>query len=159
MLNLGGYVILKTVNQIAKEYDVSRQAVYKRLNRLSTRLTPCLHKDKDGITVIDEDGERILTEIWKKRTVNHDNQSSQLKQKVDSKPVNQLNDFLYEQIRIKDQLINDLLSQQKDLIEKINNFQVLLQNEQIKSLPQNKDNDKDQEIKKNLFQRLFSRNR
>jgi len=145
----------KTVSQIAKENNVSPQALYKRLNRLSTELKTYLHKDKNGRTLVDPDGERILTEGLNRV----DNQGYKPVDNQTDHVVYEFNSFLQDQIKVKDQQIQDLLDQNKDLIQKVEYFQVLLKNEQvIKTLPRPDEDQEDQsEPKRNIFQRLFNR--
>jgi predicted DNA-binding protein YlxM (UPF0122 family) len=145
----------KTVSQIAKENNVSPQALYKRLNRLSTELKTYLHKDKNGRTLVDPDGERILTEGLNRV----DNQGYKPVDNQTDHVVYEFNSFLQDQIKVKDQQIQDLLDQNKDLIQKVEYFQVLLKNEQvIKTLPRPDEDQEDRsEPKRNIFQRLFNR--
>jgi predicted DNA-binding protein YlxM (UPF0122 family) len=146
---------MKTISQIAKENNVSPQALYKRLNRLSTELKTYLHKDKNGRILVDSNGERILTEGLNRV----DNQGYKPVDNQTDHVVYEFNSFLQDQIKVKDQQIQDLLDQNKDLIQKVEYFQVLLKNEQvIKTLPPPDEDQEDQlEPKRNIFQRLFNR--
>lgn len=135
---------MKTVSQIASENNISTQAVYKRMKRLATRLQTHIHKGEDGKTLIDQDGEGILLEGLQPIT-NH----------VTNHVTNQFTTFLQDQIKVKDQQIADLMGQNKDLIQKIEYFQVLLKNEQdIKTLPPSIDHQEQTKDKKTMLQKI-----
>jgi hypothetical protein len=120
--------VKKTVAEIAKEYDVTVQALYKRLKRFKTSLTPYLHKTDDGRTLIDPEGVTILTDGLNP-VLNRGSKP------VDGVVENQFNEFLQNQIRVKDEQIRELLEQNRQLVKEVENFQILMQTEQMKSLP------------------------
>lgn len=113
---------MKTVSEIAKEIGVTPQAVYKRLNnQLKTSLKGRLHKGLKGETLIDADGERIIKESFK-QVVKPFNETSSTT--VDKQFINSL----MEQLKVKDQQLQEKDEQIRQLIQ-INqtNQMVLLQ--------------------------------
>lgn len=149
---------MKTMSQLSKDYNISPQAVYKRLKRLSNKLSPYLDKDENGRTVVNIDGERILMSGIEKINI----QDSQAQDNQNNHVDNQFNVFLQDQIKVKDQQIKNLLEQNKDLVKKVENMQVLLRNEQeIKTLTPPPtlmdDHQEDQRTKKGIFHRLLRR--
>ena len=114
---------MKTVSEIAKEMGVSPQAVYKKINgSMGAELKKHLHKDKRGRTVIDSTGARLLMGKGSAK----DPSSTKQKKPVD----NSMSTLLMEQLREKDKQISELLDQNTSLIQKLENMQVLLKNEQ-----------------------------
>jgi hypothetical protein len=157
-------VLVKTINEIGREYNVTVQAVYKRIKKFKTSLIPHLTKDENGRTVIDNEGERILTESWGKSL----NQSVKPSLNQSDPNDHQFKDFLQEQIKVKDDTIRDLLEQNKQLVKEVEYFQILLKNAQeLQLLPSSSeapeseapaDETADQmkaKTKKTFFQRLF----
>lgn len=122
---------MRTVSEIAKELKITPQAVYKKVhNQLKNELKEHIHKGEKGNTLIDEGGEKIIRESL--------NRESQPVKQPDSQQVeNQLNNefvqLLKEQLKVKDGQMQDLLNQNNSLLNKIENMQILLKNEQEKT--------------------------
>lgn len=108
---------MKTVAEIAKELQVTPQAVYKRLNQFNNRFKTHIHKGLKGEKLLDAEGESILKEMFKPVET------------TDSTTVNQqfINSLL-EQLKVKDQQLQEKDEQIRQLIQ-INqtNQMVLLQ--------------------------------
>jgi hypothetical protein len=158
---------LKTVVEISKELNISPQAIYKKINnQLSTKLLNHIHKDLNGKTCLDEDGERIIKESlsqkFKPEFKPVDNQFKESSQPVDNwfKENTAQNDafitVLKAQLEVKDLQIGELLKQNDSLIKKIENMQVLLKNEQDQMLQLT--NQSEQQLKISFWDKLFKKN-
>lgn len=145
---------MKTIAELSKELNVTPQAVYKKLNKqFKQQLKNHLHKGDKGETLIDKEGQSILSDSFKQafKTV---------QQPVDST----VNELFNEQLKSKDLQINalnaqiDILTKElsksnehireisSTLIELNRNNQVLLKQAQDKILPT-----------KSIFKKLFER--
>jgi len=126
------------VSVVAKELNVSPQAVYKRLNNGLNGLNNGLnglnkhvHKDKQGKKVIDTEGVELLRQSFVSTS---STTSSTTVQQPFKQPFKQdIDDILLEQVREKDKQINELLRQNESLINKLENMQILIKNEQEKT--------------------------
>lgn len=126
---------MKSISEIARELKITPQAVYKKVNnQLKTKLKNHIHKDASGKTLIDEDGQAIIKLSVLRSSQPVENQSSQsVVNQIEQE--NELFNLLKEQLKIKDGQIQELLNQNGHLIQKIENMQVLLKNEQEKNTP------------------------
>lgn len=139
---------MRTVNQIAKELGVSPQAIYKKVNgSLKGDLKKNIHKDKiTGKTLIDDKG----FEIIKARSIQTNKAPAGSNQEPDQIP-NSFVTLLGDQLKEKDRQIAELMNQNKSLIDKLENMQVLLKNEQQQQALLVDNSNK----KTGLFDRLF----
>lgn len=123
-----GWCGVKTVSQVAREYGISEQGLYKRIKRLSTELSPWLSRGENGITVVSPEGERILTkgltvvdsgrqpiseEVDNRRQP--ETTSRQLTDSVSDGTVNALISMLQCELNLKNKQIEDLTMANKDL--------------------------------------------
>jgi hypothetical protein len=123
----------KTVGQIAKENNVTPQSVYKRLVRLSSRLDGFVHRDDNGKTYIDPDGERILVEGLKKVGIRFNNQLLNQDSQLNNQLLNRASDYTEGKSLSggkNDQINNQLLSQLNNHDSQFNN-QLLNQDTQF----------------------------
>jgi DNA-binding transcriptional MerR regulator len=141
---------LKTVQQLAREYGVSTQAIRKRIRRLTTKLPTNATMVVNQVLYVSPLGEPIICNglRWSAQPVDNqvDNQNDQVDNQVDNQndqpeqpftPVeDRFNMVLTEQLKIKDEQISELLRQNAELIKQLEGFQQLMKNEQfIKALP------------------------
>lgn len=130
---------MKTVQQIATERGVTVQAIRKRLKRLATKFPTGTTERKGGTLYINHDAERILTnglrpiqDVVENHVANQKNTGCQPAQPEDEPAsMNIFKNFLIDQIDTKDKQISELMQQNAELIKKIDNFQMLLRNEQV----------------------------
>lgn len=116
-----------SVQQAAAELGVTPQAVYKKLR--SAEIWKHVSKDGSGRTMISADGLKIL----KDRSAKAAPTGSTPKEAPDAKEktgADSFADLLGDQLRQKDQQIAELMKQNADLLDKLQNFQILLANEQ-----------------------------
>lgn len=108
---------MKTVAEVAKELQVTPQAVYKRLNQFNNRFKTHIHKGLKGEKLLDAEGESILKEMFK--PVETTSSTTDDKLFINS---------LLEQLKVKDQQLQEKDEQIRQLIQ-INqtNQMVLLQ--------------------------------
>jgi valyl-tRNA synthetase len=131
---------MKTVTQLALEYGVSVQAVRKRLKRLATRLPTGTTEKIGGALYINPDAERLIMEGLQPTNAAVGNlvanQNNQVANQKTLYIEDSFNMVLTEQLKAKDAQIEELMKQNAALIKEIENFQMLLRNEQmIKALP------------------------
>lgn len=114
---------MKTIKQIAKELNVSKQAVYKRYKgKLYTEVSPYTHTD-NGTLYIDEEGESIIKADFlkdkpgKERIQGADTERIQGYSGVDTEYIpniqvletlNKTIELLQEQLKVKDKQIEEL---------------------------------------------------
>jgi hypothetical protein len=150
---------MRSVSEIAKDLRITPQAVYKKVhNQLKNELKGHVHKDGKGKTLIDEEGEQII-----KGSLNRDSQPFK---QPDSQPgENQLNNefvlLLKDQLKVKDCQIQDLMNQNGSLLDKIENMQVLLKNEQEKTAyltsGPHTESEEQKKSTQGFWQRIFSK--
>lgn len=129
--------MVKIVSEIAREYGVTEQTIYKRIKRLSTELAPWLSMDDNGLMVIDVGGIGILTKGLTKvgngkqssgDLLDNDRQSKEvvdngclpendleIRQGVSGDNVDVLVSMLQRELDVKNKTIEDLMAVNKDL--------------------------------------------
>lgn len=119
---------MKSIPQIAREIGVTPQAVYKKVNnQLSTSLKPFLHKSEKGKISISIEGESLIKESFNKTSTSDVNSDSSDSQSQDNQMTSEFILFLQQQIKVKDEQIQEMLKQNQ-------NMQVLLKQEQERTL-------------------------
>ena len=135
MVRYGG--VLKTVSQIAREYGVAEQTLYKRIKRLSTELSTFTVKGANGIIQISPENEAILTkglvlvdnrrqpfnDVVDNRCLPVDNQVDNGRQpeKESGDTVDTLIDMLKSELDVKNKQIEDLTKANRDLTAALEN--------------------------------------
>lgn len=118
----------KTVSQIAREYGISEQGLYKRIKKLSTELSLWLSKGENGVTMVSPEGERILTRGLTRTnnagtTIDEEVKNRSQQGKINRQPiegvfngtVDALISILQGELNLKNKQIEDLTAANKDL--------------------------------------------
>lgn len=147
---------MKSISEIAKELNISTQAIYKKVNnQLKTELSTHIHKGLNGKTFIDEKGQAII-----KTSLNQQFKTSS--QPVDNRLEDDyqknypLIEILKKQLEVKDSQIEELLKQNESLIKKVENMQVLLKSEQEKTTSLLTDGQPKLSVWQKIFRRSYT---
>lgn len=106
---------MKTVAEIAKELQVTPQAVYKRLNLFNNRFKTHIHKGLKGEKLLDADGESILKEMFRPAETTSSTTDDKL-----------FINSLLEQLKVKDQQLQEKDEQIRQLIQINQTNQIVL---------------------------------
>lgn len=117
-----------SVQQAAAELGITPQAVYKKLQGAEIRKH--VSKDGSGRTMISAAGLKILKDRSARATPPTGSTPKEAPEAKDKTGADSFADLLGDQLRQKDQQIAELMKQNADLLDKLQNFQILLANEQ-----------------------------
>ena len=115
------------ISQIARDYNVSRQTVEKRLKNMSLAFKKYIHYEK-RVKVIHPDGVRLLMSGRTKDTTRNNLPAG------DTQVANQLSTLIREQTKMTT-VIKDLTEQNKQLVKRVDDLCKRLNNQPKKDPP------------------------
>ena len=126
---------LKTVREVAKELNISRQAVYSKLtDRFKEEFTTIEKiKNRDTLVVTDEGVEELRKDMDNLDSQSDSQDNSQVDNTYDSKLIELMAkniEILQNQLEVKDQQIVELNQRLKEAQDLNKNSQILLHREQ-----------------------------